>query len=78
MSTADVPAPSPHTSEDNAESSLAEQGSPGTPDAASDTVPSPGKNQAPTDPATGHYGPGYGDPTRHYGNDSPSAIGPRT
>ena len=23
------------------------------------------------DPATGHYGPGYGDPKRHYGNDPP-------
>jgi hypothetical protein len=25
----------------------------------------------PDDPATGHYGPGYGDPKRHYGNDPP-------
>jgi hypothetical protein len=31
-------------------------------------------NEGPADdPATGHNGPGYGDPKRHYGNDPPPA-----
>jgi len=42
MSTAAVPASSPNTPDDSAESSLAEDDS--TPDAASDTVPSPRKH----------------------------------
>ena len=36
----------------------------------------PAHGPAPTDPATGHYGPGYGDPKRHYGNDPPPRSSP--
>ena len=65
------------TAEDAAESSIVGQDAPGTSDGASVTPPTPAKNEAPPDPATGHYGPGYGDPTRHQGNDAPLEDRPR-
>ena len=63
--------------ENTTESSLAEDDSPVTPDKGSATVPSPEGKPAPVDRATGHYGPGYGDPTRHQGNDLPPNESPR-
>ena len=71
MNTSPPSLPSPGTSEDSAESSLAEQDPPGAPDSSPAAVPNVRSTQQPVDPATGHYGPGYGDPTRHLGNDPP-------
>jgi len=72
------PDTTPSTAEDTAESSLVGQDTPGSPDGTSVMPPAPGKNKAPPDPATGHYGPGYGDPTPHQGNDAPLEDRPRT
>ena len=58
-------------SDDTSESSLVEQDTPTSPGGPSVTTPDSQRNEAPADPATGHYGPGYGDPTRHQGNDPP-------
>ena len=53
--------------ENTTESSVANEDLPVTPGAPGARKP------APPDRATGHYGPGYGDPTRHQGNDLPPA-----
>ena len=57
--------------EDTTESSLADEGSPVTPADGPAGMPSPSGRPPSDDRATGHYGPGYGDPTRHQGNDLP-------
>ena len=58
--------------EDVAESSLADEDLPVTPAGSPATVPAAGDKSAPPDRSPGHYGPGYGDPTRHQGTDLPT------
>ena len=58
--------------EDVTESSLADEDLPMTPGGDPAAVPAADDKSAPTDRATGHYGPGYGDPTRHQGTDLPA------
>ena len=57
--------------EDVTESSLADEDLPVQPGGSPAAVPTAGDRSAPPDRATGHYGPGYGDPTRHQGTDPP-------
>ena len=65
-------APRRGSPENTTESSVANEDLPVTPGADPTSVPG-ARKPAPPDRATGHYGPGYGDPTRHQGNDLPPA-----
>ena len=70
---ASTPSSAPRgNSENTTESSVADADLPVAPGADPSNVPGARKPAQP-DRATGHYGPGYGDPTRHQGNDLPPA-----